>query len=170
MNEEKKYYIYSINARWLELRKSDHDYVIWQIENAPENKFWDYTQFYKAFKEKPKENELYKIVREWWIKYQAKHPTYEFPIIIISFYEYESWWIEWFQHATFDIGQTNKEALDSFESFVRRQLNKDKPCLMGAEDRWRWCGFEPDGKPENRSKPPCRCKYCKEQGLIRIGH
>ena len=41
---------------------------------------------------------------------------------------------------------------------------------MGAEDRWRWHGAEPDGKPTDYSPAPCRCKFCKEQGVIRIAH
>ncbi len=40
---------------------------------------------------------------------------------------------------------------------------------MGAEDRWRWKGREPNGG-DDESDPPCRCKFCKKQGIIRIGH
>jgi len=39
---------------------------------------------------------------------------------------------------------------------------------MGAEDRWRWRGFGDDGKEETSA--PCRCKACKEQGVVRIAH
>ena len=41
---------------------------------------------------------------------------------------------------------------------------------MGAEDRWRWHGAEPSGSNEDHSPAPCRCKFCKEQGVIRIAH
>jgi hypothetical protein len=99
---------------------------------------------------------------------------------------YDSWVIEWFSHKTIDEGQDDKYFLDSFEEFVSRKedeiaKSRENPtyCLMGAEDRWRWSGMI---YPENWNKsqgfdkiqrdapPPCRCKYCKEQGVVRINH
>jgi len=91
---------------------------------------------------------------------------------------WESWWLTWFEHVTFDLGQSNDEALLSFEWHVDRITRRNQEHgldwegrdLMGAEDRWRWHGSEPDGKPDTRSDPPCRCKFCKAAGLIKIGH
>ena len=91
-----------------------------------------------------------------------------------------------FQHETFDLGQTDEEALESFRKFVYRKQelnyknghqendsvsgnNKPFHCLMGAEDRWRWKGTQ-EGNSEQPTDAPCRCKHCKEQGMIRIGH
>jgi len=96
----------------------------------------------------------------------------------------EEWCLTWFAHYTFDIGQTDQETLNSFEEFVYRMKRYNSKngkmeqfsdgtsywnepyCLMGAEDRWRWKG---DPKIDD-SRPPCRCKFCKEKGVITIGH
>lgn len=70
--------------------------------------------------------------------------------------KYETWNLTWFQHETFDIGLTDKEYLQSFEEFVERYEDmqdrmpgdaypENYHCLMGAEDRWRWHGAEPNG-------------------------
>lgn len=178
MDETKDIYypIYHISIRWLQQCKPDKEYVKWQTNDAPSGMFFNSTSFYKAFKEKPNDSELDKIARERWEKCKKKYSA-ETPVIIIHFLENESWWITWFQHETFDVGQSDEEALVSFSRYIhRKQLqnlkkyNDSNYALMGAEDRYRWHGAEPDGKPENRSKPPCRCKFCKEQGLIRIAH
>ena len=173
MNEkEKKFPIYSITATWFENKNPERDYSDRQIESVPEGMVLDSTQFYKAFKTEPSEIELEKAVRDWWSRwsiYKNKRNGAQNPIIIIRFSENETWWLTWFEHVTFDVGQSNEEVLESFERYVDRK--KEIGCyLMRAEDRYRWHGAEPDGDPKNISKPPCRCKYCKEQGLIRIAH
>ncbi len=106
------------------------------------------------------------------------------PKIKVKLERCETWCLHWFMHWTFDTGQTDKEALDSFEEFVQRMEefnrkngyydNQNIPsnknpyyCLMGAEDRWRWFGNDDHN---NRTNPPCRCKHCKEHGKIRINH
>ena len=76
---------------------------------------------------------------------------------------------------TFDVGLNDADVLASFERHCDREIQNAReegrePCLMGAEDRWRWTGSEPSGGPGDRSNPPCRCKFCKDAGLIRIGH
>ena len=101
----------------------------------------------------------------------------EQPKITIKFLWKETWCIDWFSHWTFDEGQSDSEVMLSFASFVdrmesyNRSRNKEEKeyCLMGAEDSWRWHGTK-EGDSNERTEPPCRCKYCKEQGVIRIGH
>ena len=94
----------------------------------------------------------------------------------IEYTGHDEWCLTWFSHYTFDTGQTDQEALDSFNEFVYRYTNGTKQTqstLMGAEDRWRWKGMSyPDGTNAAgvETDPPCRCQYCKEQGVIRIGH
>ena len=98
---------------------------------------------------------------------------------------YETWVCSWFQHETFDKGQTDKEALWSFEKYVRRHesyqdidfvcsLSKEDSktyvSLMGAEDRWRWRGSNTEQDKEGNSPAPCRCAKCKSAGKIRIDH
>ena len=168
--------IYSIVIRWLQPCEPDKEYVEWQTRDAPSGMLFNSTSFHKAFKEEPNDSELDKIARERWENIKKKYKG-ESPVFIIRFYENETWWITWFQHETFDIGQSDEEVLASFRRFVRRkeeqgrrEHNDSGYLLMGADDEYRWHGAEPDGKPETRSKPPCRCKYCKEQGLIRIAH
>ena len=96
---------------------------------------------------------------------------------------HEEWVLTWFSHQTFDVGQSDAEALASFQSFLDRkgvrmnyghdpylntQSRKDDYCAMGAQDRWRWSGaFNDDG---DRTTAPCRCDGCKKVGMIRINH
>lgn len=174
--EEVLFPIYDINIRWLQKCEPDKEYVKWQVADAPSGMFFNSTSFYQAFKEEPNNSELDKIARERWEKLKEKYNA-ESPVVIIRFCENETWWITWFEHATFDIGQSDEEVLSSFHRYVRRKQeqgqkkhNDSNYLLMGADDEYRWCGAEPDGKPENRSEPPCRCKFYKEQGLIRIAH
>jgi hypothetical protein len=88
----------------------------------------------------------------------------------------DEWCLTWFSHYTFDTGQTDEEVLESFRNFVYRYENNIKrtqSSLMGAEDRWRWKGLHyPDGENAAaiETDPPCRCEFCKRDGIIRIGH
>lgn len=94
----------------------------------------------------------------------------------LEYIDEDEWCLTWFSHYTFDNGQTDEEVLDSFREFVRDFEDDTKrtfTTLMGAEERWRWCGHiyqnEGDWQP-TRTDPPCRCQFCKEQGVIRINH
>lgn len=95
----------------------------------------------------------------------------------------ETWALTWFQHEQPDWGDSDVDVLASFRRYVDRieRLNRhhryevsgvecDAICLMGAEDDWRWHGAEPDGKQSDRSDPPCRCRFCKQFNVVRIGH
>jgi len=181
--EDKKYPIYNFSAKWSEIKK-DRTYSEKETKDLPDNQFWNSTSFKKMFKEEQTQEQLDIFIKNWWKKYaEFKKLDYVSNIILTStFYEFESWVCTWFEHETFDVGQTDQEALDSFEQFVRRYENmqfkipfpdplpKNYHCLMGAEDRWRWHGAKEDGSPDPESSPPCRCKFCKKQGVIRIGH
>jgi len=54
------------------------------------------------------------------------------------------------------------------------QIWKDKVCLMGADERWRWTaraeGISIIGCGEETDPPPCRCEGCKKHGILRIDH
>jgi hypothetical protein len=75
------------------------------------------------------------------------------------------WVVGWFSHETFRAGRTDDELRDSFERFVslherfqdRLERHPDHPCLMGAEDRWRW-------------KPFCDCERCRERDIAMVAH
>lgn len=145
----------------------------------------------RMYREDPGAEEVERWAREeWWPAYiETKRPAEDRtlcernpsePEIEVTYDGEESWQISWFEHWTFDVGQTDREALDSFQRFVFRYADMqdyhpaERPegyrCLMGAEDRWRWSGAGSDGEPGTRSDPPCRCEHCREQGVIRIGH
>ena len=105
---------------------------------------------------------------------------------------WEEWCLTWFSHYTFDIGQSDAEALESFEDYVcrtmaynrRNQIRvemeggdffyRDPICLMGAEDRWRWTaradGTSMIGCGESSGTAPCRCEACREAGVLRVDH
>lgn len=118
-------------------------------------------------------------------KYKFVHPlqSYEYKLL-----RYETWCLGWFDHYTYDIGQSDSDLYESFERYVRRyenmqnlsvdeivKLGDNYVCLMGAEDRFRWGHHKRDeiGKmidPEEFLSGPCRCNKCKEAGIIRIEH
>lgn len=101
------------------------------------------------------------------------------PKVTIQGPRYDTWCPGWFSHWTFDNGETDQQFLQSFSRYVMRHEYyqkyqvKDRPknyvVLMGAEDRYRWFGTT-DGDPDHRTEPPCRCPYCKEKGIVTIGH
>jgi len=140
----------------------------------------DDTSFYKMYREDPgKDAVLAWLKDEWWPQF-CRHPRRASKRLSDPSFEirgpyHETWCLEWFCHYTFDMGQTDEEALASFERYVRRHEHKQRPgyrgddyiCLMGAEDRWRWYGEPP---VEAGNPPPCRCRHCQEQGVLRIGH
>jgi len=76
------------------------------------------------------------------------------------------WALGWFTHQTFRVGRSDDELRSSFERWVRRweqyqedlrHAPTDTPCLMGAEDRWRW-------------QPFCPCETCKRNDVAMIAH
>ena len=169
---EEVYPIYKFNAVWVQdcdPKKYEELPENWKID-LPINRFRNSTSGSKMFKEEPSQEELDKFIKDWWDKYsksdKLKDLNVELETLNIEYKEHESWIIEWFGHKTFDVGLTDDEVLSSFERFVRRkeELGEDKYCLMGANDRWRW-----KGETEEHS-PPCRCKHCKDQGVVRISH
>ncbi|MCK9544878.1 MAG: hypothetical protein M0R03_22925 [Novosphingobium sp.] len=184
-NIEKTYPIYRFTARWSEISKdkSYEEYPNWK-KGLPKDRIWNSTSWTKMYKEEQDLKELEGWMMQWWDEYLTKKDNEDKAMKLlylkVEFFQNETWHLTWFQHETFDEGQTDEEALQSFERFVRRKelLNekkqweegKDEYCLMGAEDRWRWHGAEPNGQPDDHSPAPCRCKHCKEQGMIRIAH
>ncbi len=179
----KKYPIYDIRVDWT----YEDDEPCWcqkknpggpkcgWCKDLPEGIKQNGTQYYKMYKEKRTNEEIREETLEWWKKFSNKGKNSSEPEIKIEFKEYETWCLDWFSHWTFDEGQSDSEIMISFASFVDRKmtLNRENDReesyhLMGAEDSWRWHGKTDDG--ETNTEPPCRCKHCKEQGLIRIGH
>lgn len=187
--EDVRYPIYSISARWEQDGEHDPEFPRWH-EGLPEGRIRNSSGLHRMYREDQDLAEIERWARdEWWPDYVAtkladKNPTA--PEIEVKLMHRESWCCSWFEHWTFDVGQTDAEALASFERYVRRhEFYQDWPhevltdadlkrrgieyrvCLMGAEDRWRWSGGP---GPEDRTAPPCRCEHCTAQGKLRIGH
>ena len=181
MIEDIKYPIYRFSARWSQDGKQNLEYPIWH-KGLSEGRVWNSTSFYKMYKVEPVNMEF--ELNLWWDNLnKKKFVNIQNLTLEQKLYRIETWCLTWFEHWTFDVGQTNEEALDSFMRYVDRTTIDNKKhgkiingrweepyCLMGAEDRWRWCGAEPNGERNDRSNPPCRCRFCKERGIIRIGH
>jgi hypothetical protein len=186
---------YWIGLRWTQDGEHDPKYPR-QHEGLPEGRMWNGTSLNRMYREEQADLESW-VREDWWPRYVAEKRAVlteeklsdrnpELVSVEVKFVGREAWCLSWFEHWTFDVGQSDAEALASFESYVRRhewyqewslesqdrtRLEADLAeqgigraiCLMGADDRWRWKG-DGDGKP------PCRCKHCREQGVIRIGH
>lgn len=183
---ETAYPIFTFSAKFTQ--KALENAADWQTKDQPEGRQWNGTSSFGVFyKEEVSEKTLQKDLEKWWEKIKAHYESekgYEdIQDVELSFkYEInETWIFEWFCHCIPDVGQSDEEVLDSFRKYIFRvedlneklrreqgcshyQTPKGGICLMGAEDRWRWRG-------ENDVRGvPCRCKGCKDSGIIRINH
>lgn len=111
----------------------------------------------------------------------GSHPDAVFYDITFELDYWETWCVGWFSHRTFPRGRSDAELVASFSRYVDRHeryqdylsdrvVDPDTKavCLMGAEDRWRWCGEDRD-RTEGAT-PICRCAGCLEQGVVRVNH
>ena len=186
---EQAYPVWHISAKWVQ-DGSHPEYPKWH-EGLPENRFRTGADYHWMFREEMTQEQVEEFIREWWQKYSAEKLSGVNPTDLqleCVFVRYETWCLEWFCHYTYDTGQTDHEAIASFERFVCRMkalngregelvqlpdgsngvYSRDVYCLMGAEDRWRWHGErKEDGE---NAPPPCRCDGCKKRGVIRINH
>lgn len=177
------YPIYRISTFWTQDGVHDPKYPKWH-EGLPEGRIHNSNHFSKMFKQEQSSEALEALALEHFDAMKNDKSNAEKNFELVNFkiepVEYETWHCTWFQHETFDVGQTDSEALNSFKQFVSRinRMNEEqkhltgneKQCLMGAEDEWRWHGAEPSGGSEDHSPAPCRCVHCKEQGVLRIAH
>ena len=176
-----KFPIYKFDFKWGERCEKGKYNENWRKGLDDEN-FWNGMSFEKMFKEEQTKESLEKFINDYWDKYvleNLKDKKFENPILTSKFVKNESWVGGWFGHQTFEQGLSDKEVLQSFEEFVRRyehmqnemeayKIYPNYHCLMGAEDRWRWKGE----RLENGDylDAPCRCVYCKKEGVVRISH
>ena len=151
-------------------------------------------------KEVPSHPQMLKLLSERWERVVIKaaepgnkHANPSPARLAYRFLRWETWCLTWFSHYTFDVGQSDAAVRASFDRFVERmeRLNREEShpgepytdtdgktwtpwvepyCLMGAEDRYRWCGSTTGDEKGERTDPPCRCPHCKAQGVIRINH
>jgi len=176
VSESAQYPIYKVAVRWEQDGEHDPSSPAWH-GGLPAGRIWNFTRFERMYRDDPggvKEVERV-VLKEWWPEYVVNKLSDKAPCnpqITVTGPRLESWCLSWFEHWTFDVGQSNEQAIESFEAFVRRYERKqgrnffDDPnyhCLMGAEDRWRWRGV-------GDNSAPCRCDDCKAHRVIRIGH
>lgn len=154
--EDIKYPIYTFTAKWSQYKKGAND------SDLPPNRIWNSTLFSMLYKEEQTQEELILYLNDWWNKYIFKKELGQIDDVQLNvkYKEHETWVLTWFTHETFDVGQSDKEVLESFERFV---LRKNSNELMGADEKWRWRG-------DSDNPPPCRCSECKKQGMVRIIH
>lgn len=132
------------------------------------------------FKEEQTQEQIDLLINEWWSKYILNKDSInnvEDLKLVAKYKKHDSFVCVWFSHETFDNGQTDEEFIDEFREYVSRYEHKqdygvdeiqndpDYECLMGAEDTWRW-----NSGSKEYEGIPCRCKHCKEQGMLRIAH
>lgn len=161
---EKVAYVWSINAKWTQLDKDDKEK---RIDNG--------TGFHKGFPEVQTEEEVLKYATEWWQKYSTnekfKDLNPELVKLNVKFDGEQTWWLEWFNHISFNEFPSEEAAFESFTKFLQSKnvdiryssssehwspFKENAYCAMGGEDRWRW--------------ELCTCKHCKEQKVTRIKH
>ena len=182
--EDPAYPIYSVKMRWSQdtTGGDTFDPDSNRAKGLPPGRVWNSAVIDRMYREDPGTEAIEAWARdEWWPLYAKKFADRNpgEPKITVTRTGEETWCLSWFEHWTFDVGQSDEEALASFQRYVDRYRDTqdywpgDPPegyrCLMGAEDRWRWCGTY-DGSPSEKTDPPCRCEHCKAQGVIRIGH
>lgn len=189
---EEAFPIYSFGADWHEEgEQKEHS----RVEGLPEGRIWNMMSGYHMFREELSPSRLRLELMKWWANSIAckrrdggpsisKHDP-STPILEGKQVLTETWCGTWFSHWTFDQGQSDEEARESFWQYVNRmeiynrqhgkmvgepgkQYPQEPFCLMGAEDRWRWHSETDDG--ERVDQVPCRCKHCKKAGVLRIGH
>jgi len=147
---------------------------------------WDSKQWYEMPKEIVTFDEIVATtLAKWWpgIKEENEDKNPADPKVEVTFRRWETWCPGWFSHWTWDTGLPDAQVLDSFRNHVWRteEVNRQEGktvdghwqepyCLMGAEDRCRWHGFVTGNPADGKTDPPCRCPYCKQRGVIKIGH
>ncbi len=174
MIEDAKYPIYQFSARWTQKRVTPEDYD--DTHGLPPGRLWNSTSWSRMFREDQDRKQLDIILLDWWGKYEKNGEECELFSLHAEFERRETWCLTWFCHETFDVGQTDEEAVASFRRYVRRMMrepgfeNFEREgvkgfTLMSAEDEWRWRS----GSDEYEGIP-CRCEHCKAAGMLRIAH
>lgn len=185
-DNEQKYPIYKFYFKWIQDGEHKDEYGS-NHKGLRKGRIHNLTSIHQMYKEELTDKELRKkalnMFRHW--NKEDKFKNVSQLKINIKFLHYETWCLGWFSHWTFDIGQSDADAVNSFDKFVwriRQQNTKNGYdddgrsyegnilpyyCLMGAEDRYRWSGKNDN---DEQTEPPCRCSGCKKNGIIRIVH
>ena len=193
MENDTLFPIYRIVARWTQDAKPGAPMLKNKSDTAGllPGRVRNMTSFYRMERSR-NDFQIKQKVQKWWQEYRLDGITRpKLTRLSVDFLYYESWCVSWFSHWTFDTGQDDPEALASFHRYVDRvklynethgewityrhegvdtRRWSEAICLMGAEDSWRWKAASEDNPDNPDATPPCRCKHCKKQGVLRIGH
>lgn len=181
---ERLYKRYRVGINWSEPTAfGDYHSPGW-TEGLPKDRFWNGTCLHdKMFAEEVPLEQIKADALAWFYG----HVYGEKPVlnwgnleITVRVLSDEVWCEGWFSHWTYDTFASDEEVMASFRSYVwRMQLFNERArnrgetevSLMGAEDSWRWSGWQGKGdRGSERSPPPCRCDGCKRAGLVRVNH
>lgn len=183
--KEKKYFIYEFTLNWIQDGEHDEKYPK-SHKGLKKGRVRNSVSKSIMFKNELSDKEARVFLNKFYKKNVIEKETIKHPYLIKKEYKFlrkDNWCLHWFNHWTFDEGQTDEEVISSFENFVyekeeenRRNgqteyhIDYSKPyyCLMGAEDRWRWSSVDDNGNQS--SKIPCRCAGCRKNGIISINH
>lgn len=176
VSEDRAYWIYYISSHWRYRAPNDEKYPTWAPDAEGLRPNGSATVL--AFKTEQTDEQLQECAArhaESICEHEAERGRLEVKGLTmkVCLMARAEWWEKWFNHFTFDVGQSDEEVLRSFSDYVawvqglqeggRVPSGHPLACLMGAEDRWRWKGA--DG-----GIAPCRCEGCKKNGLIGINH
>lgn len=173
-DKEPKYFIYNFTARWTQ---DETESYAWKNygHGLPKGRVWNSTGFHSMYKDEQEREKLDTVLLDFWKHSKLKGDNTELFSLHAQLDMQETWCLTWFSHWTFDIGQTDSEAITSFSRYITRMqhlIQKEETnlprtkwhSLMGAEDYYRWRGAK------GYDKYPCRCDACKKRGVISIDH
>lgn len=175
VDESRRYWVYSINVVW-RYRHAECKGESWCDKNSA-GLCLNMTGGTSSFRSEPTQEQLDEAVAEMVAKIRDGQAKKGCELVGVEakakLVQRSEWWLTWFCHSTYDIGQADAEALESFERYLdwaepQSTERGGNVCLMGAEDRWRWHGKTLENG--DRTPPPCRCDGCRKYGVIRIGH
>lgn len=181
---EQLYWQYRVGIKWSEPERFGDYHPPGWTEGLPSGRFWNGAGLQdKMFREEVSLEQIAADAKVWFLDYiYNEKPCVNWGNLEITprFVRKETWCEGWFSHWTFDTFESDEQVLASFDAYVwrtilanerARNLGESERVLMGAEDRWRWYGWDGNGGPSsNRTPPPCRCEGCKKNGLVRINH
>ena len=107
---EKTYPIYTFSAKW---HQDETEYSKWEEKSElPQGRVWNVmASFYKMYKTEQPQHSLDLYILKWWDNCVVNKATNitnpSTPILKAEYKEHETWVLTWFQHETFDVGQSN---------------------------------------------------------------
>jgi len=122
---ERAYPVWRIEAKWVEDGKHNPEYPNW-YKGLPEGRVRNGTSHYKMYREDASKETVMRWAWNWTRGFKAVQDQSASDLkITIELKWYETWAIKWFNHYTFDTGQTDAEVMKSFSRFVARMEERN---------------------------------------------